>query len=202
MPFGPDGVGHRQLASVLDPIHATVDDPSPLQHAAVLGLILSQAQIRTDSRLLLIQRAKAGGTHAGQLAFPGGKPEKGDDSLVSTALREAEEEIFLDTNTVQVLGRLEPVPTPTGFLIVPFIGLAHTRWEPSRHNEEVERILTPTFGKLANPEIHSITAQRTWRGKTWELHRFDIADPPLWGATARMVWDLLQRMRSLHQRSS
>ena len=94
-----------------------------------------------------------------------------------------------------MLGRLTPVPTPTGFMIVPFIARVHTDWEPQVASGEVERVLTPSIRTLLDPAIHRRTGDVEWRGVSYDLHEYAITDPPLWGATARMVWDLLQRIR-------
>lgn len=175
-------------------MHGPLDDPSPLRHAAVLGLILPESEPEPGPRLLLIERSSQLSSHAGQIAFPGGKPEAGDRDLLSTALREAEEEVGLDAGRVDILGRLGEVPTPTGFMIIPFVGRVGPGWEPRITSGEVVRILTPTFTQLTDPSIHRITAVREWRGRSWELHEYAISQPPLWGATARMVWDLLVRI--------
>jgi 8-oxo-dGTP pyrophosphatase MutT (NUDIX family) len=181
-----------------------MEDPAPLRHAAVIGLILppaappdpvSQAARFDDApRLLLIERAAGLRSHAGQLAFPGGKPEPVDTDLLATALREAREEVGLDPHRVQILGRLDSVPTPSGFMIVPYVGRVDADWTPRCNSSEVRRVLTPSLARLAEPSIHRVTDRRSWRGRVWELHEYAIADPPLWGATARMVWDLLRRL--------
>lgn len=147
-----------------------------------------------DPSVLLIERSRALSNHAGQLAFPGGKPEASDANLLETALRECEEEVGLVRDGVVVLGRLDPVPTPTGFMIVPFVARAPENWEPRATSPEVHKILRPRLSDLADPGIHQLKGSRNWRGKTYELHEFAIHEPPLWGATARMAWDLLQRV--------
>ncbi len=172
-------------------------DPAPLRYAAVIGLILpecSRPQPRPGPRLLLIERSEQLRNHAGQLAFPGGKPEPGDSDLLATALREANEEVGLVREQVTVLGRLEEVPTPSGFMIVPFVGRVEGDWVPRGTSPEVTRVLTPPLSLLAEPSIHRVTDRREWRGRMWELHEYAIGDPPLWGATAAMVRDLLSRM--------
>jgi len=182
----------RDLGGRLDGVDEALEDPAPLRHAAVLALIL-----RWDSkepRLLLIERSEKLPSHAGQLAFPGGKPEAGDDSLLATALREANEEVGLTRDGLSVLGRLKPVPTPTGFMIVPFVARAPADFVPQMRSPEVVAILQPTFGELLR--THCFRGEATWGGWTYSLHEFAIHDPPLWGATARMVWDLLQRLAS------
>lgn len=180
----------------LDGIHDELVDHGPsLRRAAVIGLLLEGPRWPDEPALLLIERSSALRQHAGQIAFPGGKPEPGDRDLLDTALREAWEEVGLPREQVSVLGRLTPVPTPTGYIIVPFVGRVVGDWEPQRTSPEVERILTPSLRTLLDPAIHRHTGDVEWQGASYSLHEYAIADPPLWGATARMVWDLLQRIR-------
>jgi 8-oxo-dGTP pyrophosphatase MutT (NUDIX family) len=191
----PSDLGRR-----LDAVHAPLDEHGPLRLAAVLALFLPPEPDHEHDgpRLLMIERSARLKSHAGQIAFPGGKPEPEDVDLLGTALREAEEEVRLDRDAVTILGRLEPVPTPTGFFIVPFVGRVHREWQPSVHSGEVARLLTPSLGLLSDPNVHRITDVREWQGRRYELHEFGITTPPtppLWGATARMVWDLLERIR-------
>jgi 8-oxo-dGTP pyrophosphatase MutT (NUDIX family) len=182
----------RDLGRRLDGVDDALEDPSPLRHAAVLAVILDWDA--DEPRLLLIERSEKLPSHAGQLAFPGGKPEAGDDSLLATALREANEEVGLTRDGLTVLGRLKPVPTPTGFMIVPFVARAPDDFVPQRCSPEVHAILQPTLAELVR--THRFRGEATWGGWTYSLHEFSIHDPPLWGATARMAWDLLQRIAS------
>jgi 8-oxo-dGTP pyrophosphatase MutT (NUDIX family) len=178
------------VADRLDGVDDVLGDPAPLRHAAVLGLILRECV--HEPRLLLIERSGKLASHAGQLAFPGGKPEVGDDNLLETALREAEEEVGLVRTGLEVLGRLSPVPTPSGFMIIPYVAYAPPGWTPEHRSPEVEAILTPRLEDLAR--AHERRGEAEWQGYRYELHCFAIHDPPLWGATARMVWDLLERL--------
>lgn len=182
------------LAARLDDPRADPPDPGDLRLAAVIGLLLRDDPRDDDPRLLLIERSRALRAHAGQVAFPGGKPEAHDDDLVQTALREAREEVGLPPHGATVLGRLDPVPTPTGFLIVPFVGWAPMGWVPRGTSPEVHRVLTPRLTHLADPAVHRVTGRRQWRGHAYELHEYAVHQPPVWGATARMVWDLLRRL--------
>ena len=167
------------------------------RQAAVLALVLEPGEPSPEDpgvgpRLLLIERSSTLRAHAGQIAFPGGKPEPGDASLAETARREAQEEVGLDRD-VEVLGRLDPVPTPTGFLIMPFVAFAPPGWQPRITSGEVTRLLTPSVDRLRDPSVHRVTGRGVWRGYAYELHEYAIGTPKLWGATARMVWDLLRR---------
>lgn len=179
----------------LEGVHDELEAPGKLRFAAVIGLLLDRDAFAAEPSLVLIERPSTMRQHAGQLAFPGGKPEDGDRDLLDTALREAWEEVGLPREEVHVLGRLHPVPTPTGYMIVPFVGRVMSSWQPQRASGEVERILTPSLRTLLDPSVHRAKGSVEWEGQRYELHEFAIADPPLWGATARMVWDLLERIR-------
>lgn len=183
----------RDLRLRLDAVDGPLADPGPLRFAAVLAPLLPPA-LEVGARLVLIERAGNLRAHAGQLAFPGGKPEPGDRDLLETALREAEEEVALPRAQVEVLGRLEPVPVPSGFLVVPFVGVVHGPWSPSIQDSEVKVVLTPTLLELSDPARYRLTGHHEWRGTQYALHEYRIHEPPLWGATARMVFDLLARM--------
>lgn len=183
----PKDLGHR-----LEGVHDELRDPGRLRFAAVIGLLLEAGD---EPELLLIERSGQLRQHAGQLAFPGGKPEPDDRDLLDTALREAEEEVALPRDLVSIVGRLAPVPTPTGYMIVPFVGRVRDPWEPQRASPEVARILRPSLRTLMSPGVHRHAGEVEWEGRRYDMHEFKIAEPPLWGATARMVWDLIDRIR-------
>lgn len=185
----------RDLATRLDAIGDPLTDPAPMRHAAVLAALLPG----DDPRLVLIERAGHLRDHAGQLAFPGGKVDPADVDLVDTALREAEEEVALPRGQVTILGRLRPVATPTGYMIVPFVGLVAGDWQPRWDPFEVTRVITPTLRELADPDRYRFLGRREYLGVHYSLHEYQIHTPPLWGATARMVYDLLRRMELAHQ---
>ena len=182
------------LGARLDGLWAPLPDPAPLRFAAVLAPVLPAVDPAIGPRLLLIERAGDLRKHAGQLAFPGGKPEPGDRDLLETALREAEEEVGLGREQVDVLGRLEAVPTPSGYMIVPYVARVRGPWVPRPQREEVSAILTPSLRDLADPGRYRFAGRHKWLGRAYDLHEFQIHTPPLWGATARMVYDLLERL--------
>jgi 8-oxo-dGTP pyrophosphatase MutT (NUDIX family) len=186
-----------ELPSLLDPTDGAIETLPGLRLAAVLAILLRthHEDGDDDAQLVLIERSSALPSHAGQLAFPGGKPEPHDPSLAATAIREAEEEVALPSGSIEILGRLGAVPTPTGFMIVPYVAWGPPQWRPVGSNGEVQAVLTPRLSTLLDPNIHRITGRGTWRGIHYEMHEFAIHQPPLWGATARMVWDLLERLR-------
>jgi len=179
------------LAACLGALDEPPPELGPLRLAAVVALLLADPE---GVRVVLIERSSGLRTHAGQLALPGGKVEAGDLSLWDTALREAQEEVGLDPSLASPLGRLPAVPTPTGFLVVPFVAHVDRTWRPRVASDEVGGVLVPRLADLADPAIHRVTGTREYRGRRYDLHRFDFHDPPLWGVTALIIWELLQRM--------
>lgn len=189
------------LAAFLEPLVQATAPPETLRLAAVVAALTEPPDDRDGDdgvRLVLIERAPSLRTHAGQLGFPGGKPEPIDRSLWETARREAEEEVGLPAG-IEPLGCLSAVQIPTGFYVVPFVVYVPAPWTPSVVcREEVSRVLTPSLTTLLDPKIHRVTGTREVQGQRYPMHRFEIHDPPLWGATAMMVWDLLERIRRAH----
>ncbi len=137
--------------------------------------------------------------HPGEISFPGGRRDHPDEQLETTALREAEEEIGLAPETVDLLGTLTPVSTfVTGYLIYPHVGLIEPiAWKPSPN--EVELILElPLHALIAGYALRPMTR----RGFTFETDTYVVGDHLIWGATARILGELLERLGPLAERRS
>jgi 8-oxo-dGTP pyrophosphatase MutT (NUDIX family) len=133
--------------------------------------------------------------HPGEISFPGGRRDDTDADLCETALREAEEEIGLPRDAVELLGALQPTPTfVTNYAIYPFVGLieAGRAWELQAH--EVDRVL-----ELALADVREGYARRRLvrRGVPFRTDTYCVGDDLIWGATARIVADLLERTAGL-----
>lgn len=147
-----------------------------------------------EGHLLAIRRAHKLRDHGGQLGFPGGKHEASDPSLAHTALRESQEEIGLSPERVTLLGRLSAVPTPSMFWIVPFVGVVDTAgWTPRIDSGEVDELLRLGRGALQDPENYHRQGYFERAGYRVPRHEYRICEPPLWGASAHMVHELLTR---------
>jgi 8-oxo-dGTP pyrophosphatase MutT (NUDIX family) len=132
--------------------------------------------------------------HAGQISFPGGSPEPGDESLLSTALREAEEEVDLQPEMVEVIGELEDMYiSPSRFLVRPFVGLLPPEAKFILAPEEVEEIFSVSIQELMWPGAFK-TVTRKREGRLYEVPVFVVNRYEVWGATAAITANLLARL--------
>lgn len=147
--------------------------------------------------ILFTRRAWHMRNHTGEISFPGGRLEPADPDLMTTALRETEEEVGIDRNLVTVVGeitRLTTVSSPA--YIVPFVGHLAERPATTINPGEVDGVLHVPVAELLDPDIYR---QEIWArdGQPMEITFFELIGDTLWGATARMVRDLLQRATSV-----
>ncbi len=174
----------------------SIDDfpiPKTLRDSAVLVPVFRDA---AGVLQLVMVRRSSFGIHGGQLAFPGGKHEPTDASLLATALREAEEEVGLQATDVDILAALPMVAVPTGFRIAPFLGVVRRpeawQWQP----REVQEVLEIPLPHLLDPANH---AEEIWQLAGWPGPRrvpfYRVpGEVPLWGASYRILQPLLPRL--------
>lgn len=149
-----------------------------------------------EARLILTKRPDTLPTHQGQIAFPGGKLDPGvDRDLVDAALREAHEEIALDRDSVEIVAELDHIGTVvSAFLIAPFVGVLPARPIVAAHPREVTAVFDVALSELLD--------DATWREERWDMpwaHDasmtfFELADETVWGATARILTNLLAHL--------
>jgi 8-oxo-dGTP pyrophosphatase MutT (NUDIX family) len=133
--------------------------------------------------------------HAGEISFPGGRYDEGEQDLRATALREAQEEIGLPADAVEIVGALQPIPTiVSGYAVYPFVGLIEPgrTWTPSLR--EVAEVI-----ELALGDVLAGYARRrlTRRGLPIRTDTYMVGDHLIWGATARILADLFDRIGPL-----
>jgi 8-oxo-dGTP pyrophosphatase MutT (NUDIX family) len=168
-------------------------------HAAVLVPIVLRGPDFSQSTVLLTQRATHMSTHSGQVAFPGGKVDPQDANRHATALREAQEEIGLAPEHVQVIGELPLYVTGTAFWVTPVVALVSAELALSPNADEVQDVFEVPLEFLMNPANHRRHAfewqgaQRQWFSMPYQETRTtaDGQSEPIerfiWGATAAML---------------
>jgi 8-oxo-dGTP pyrophosphatase MutT (NUDIX family) len=130
--------------------------------------------------------------HPGEISFPGGRRDDSDRDLCETALRETHEEIGLPPDHVELLGALQPTPTlVTNYSIYPFVGLIEPGFEWVLEAAEVDHVL-----ELRLRDIREGYSRRRLvrRGVPFRTDTYVVGENMIWGATARMVADLLERV--------
>lgn len=143
--------------------------------------------------LYLTKRSSHLRHHPGQIAFPGGKVDPGDDGPIGAALREAHEEIALDPANVEILGTMEPHETVTSFLVTPVIARIRAPFLPVPEAGEVEEVFTVSLEHVANPARFRVEGRR-WRGTRRHYYVAPYGPYYIWGATARILRALADRM--------
>jgi 8-oxo-dGTP pyrophosphatase MutT (NUDIX family) len=146
--------------------------------------------------VLLTRRPRHMRRHAGQLSVPGGRIDPGEEPLAA-ALRETEEEIGVGRAQVDVLGRLsETLVLQTAFRLTPWVGSVPYPFPFVACATEVEEILHVPLSALERPGVHRVEPRVAY-GMSLDVHYFTLGDDVLWGATARIVWELLGIWRTL-----
>lgn len=191
LPQPPDAIeAHVVGRGATTPDWVRPRDKSATRDAA--ALVLLYPDVSGEAYLVLTERPPGTHRHAGQVSFPGGKRDPGDDFPVGTALREAAEEVGLDTgrDPVALLGTLDVVDVRvSGFLLVPVIAVAAREPAMTPDPREVARILrVPVRHFLPTAPIEVVEAERDG----WRLRygAFPVGEHRIWGATGRILGQL------------
>jgi 8-oxo-dGTP pyrophosphatase MutT (NUDIX family) len=150
--------------------------------------------VRPDGiNLILTKRAAHLSNHPGQISFPGGKRENGDANIVFTALREAQEEIGLYPESVDVLGSLPTHDTITGFKVTPTIGWIEGDWEAVADPSEVSEVFEVPLVQLMNLKNFHLQI-RAWKGINRSYYSVPYGPYYIWGATAGILRGFCKQM--------
>ena len=189
--------------SLIDRIIASLDGPPPADlligdliegedsigsAAAVLVAITD----RPAPGLILTLRHADMRTHAGQVAFPGGRIDDGEDARTA-ALREAQEELALDPAHVRILGEADPYRTVTGFAVMPVVGLVPPDLALTPNPLEVEEWFEAPLDFVLNP-INQQRMSTIFQGRMRHYYQINWNDRRIWGATAAMLVNLSRRV--------
>ena len=187
------------LARALKLDHPYSWRPNPI--ASTTSAVLALFALGSDEmELLLTKRSEQLENHKGQISFPGGMKEGDDFSAadvdVTTALREAHEEVGVVPDNVRILGKLPPLETTTRFSITPVVGVLKTRvadFTPIVCSDEVAEVFWAPLSQLLNPNNFK---QEMWvRGEqSFPIDVFYVGAHRVWGATGSMIRNLMERL--------
>jgi 8-oxo-dGTP pyrophosphatase MutT (NUDIX family) len=160
-----------------------------LTPAAVLLPIVQ----RPEPTVLFTERSARLARHAGQVSFPGGRADPGDESLVHTALRETREETGIDADFISVAGFLDAYETGTGFAILPVVALVREGFALTPDTDEVAEIFEVPLAFLLDAQNRQKN-QAEWKGRIRHYYAFRYHGHYIWGATAAMLVNFAERM--------
>ena len=167
-----------------------------IEHAHEKGTpaaVLIAITDRADPGIILTVRREHLRTHAGQIALPGGRIDAGEDAIAA-ALREAQEEILLPPDAVDVIGTIEPYRTITGYRVIPVIGVIPPDLPLEPHEHEVADWFEAPLAHLLDPARQE-RKSALFQGRERHYYEIDWNGRRIWGATAAMIVNLSRRLQ-------
>jgi 8-oxo-dGTP pyrophosphatase MutT (NUDIX family) len=162
-----------------------------LQHRAAAVLI--PITDRAEPGVILTQRPTWLRSHAGQVAFPGGKVDDSDENSIFAALREAEEELNIPPARVEVIGVADTYYSGSGYSIAPVVGIIPPDLELQPNPQEVEDWFEVPLAFLLDP-ANSIKKETNWNGQQRSYYDMQWGERRIWGVTAGIIANLVRRL--------
>jgi 8-oxo-dGTP pyrophosphatase MutT (NUDIX family) len=180
--------GHaRDIPDLLSDAHLAADG-----RATPAAVLIAVTDVLDDPQVILTQRPRGMRDHPGQVAFPGGKIDPGEDA-VTAALREAEEELALPREAVRVIGTSDVYHTGTGFLVTPVLGMVPPGLDLRPDPVEVADWFEAPLNVLLDPASWT-TNEVFWRGANRRYLELDWQGFRIWGVTAAIIANLARRI--------
>ncbi|MBT8476115.1 MAG: CoA pyrophosphatase, partial [Alphaproteobacteria bacterium] len=165
----------------------------PERRLRAAGVLIALREQEGETQVILTKRSSALKHHPGQIAFPGGKVDADDRDATAAALREAEEEIGLPRDIVEVMGALPTHETVTGFRVTPVLGWIRQEFDLRPEAGEVDEAFCVPLSHVTDLAQFSIQSRR-WRGQRRHYYTVPWGPYYIWGATARMLRALAERV--------
>jgi 8-oxo-dGTP pyrophosphatase MutT (NUDIX family) len=167
-------------------LNGVIPAPTSFRPAAVLVPLVRREPGIT---VLLTQRTEDMPSHAGQIAFPGGRKQQEDADAPATALRETEEEVGISRKFVQVIGVVDPYRTGTGYEITPVVGIVTPGFTIHADPREVADVFEVPLSHFLDAQNHRVDS-RIFQGRERRFYAMPYGDRYIWGATAGMLKNL------------
>lgn len=169
------------------------DLPEIRSTASIPAAVLIAITDRSEPGVILTVRRDTLRTHAGQIAFPGGRVDPGENP-VAAALREAHEELGLDPSSVELVGCLDDYRTVTGYVVTPAVAVVRPDLSLTPHDHEVADWFEAPLGHLLDPARHELKTA-VFAGRERRYWQIEWQGRHIWGATAAMLINLARRLR-------
>lgn len=160
------------------------------------GVLATFSETSRGTEVILTKRSSRLKHHPGQIAFPGGKQDESDADVIAAALREAKEEIGLPLGHAEVLGTLPSHETVTGFTVTPVVAWLTQPFDVVPEPGEVAEVFRVPLNHVTDPERFQIQSRR-WRGARRHYYTVPFGPYYVWGATARILRGLAERMQAV-----
>jgi len=143
-----------------------------------------------EPHILFTLRTEKVEKHKGQISFPGGVSERDDKDLMTTALRETEEEMGILSNDVKILGRTDNFLTNTRYMVTPYVGYFNFPYQYKINKDEIERVIEVPLNTLLKPEVFR---REKWKrdGIEWDMHFYSYNGDVIWGVTGFLLSNFL-----------
>lgn len=184
-PYDVDDFGDHRF----NPQHPRLNLHPTLRSAAVL---IPLVEHRDEATVILTKRAETLRNHTGQVAFPGGRIDEEDGSPEAAALREADEEIGLTPDRVEILGRMPDYVSGSGYRIAPVLGVVQPGFSLSINENEVDAAFEVPLRFLMDPANHH-RSSRFWNDREWFFYDMEHGGQRIWGVTAGIIRTLYER---------
>ncbi|PBC21052.1 MULTISPECIES: CoA pyrophosphatase [unclassified Mesorhizobium] len=182
---GDDYGDHR-----FNPGHPRLNQGKVLRNAAVLIPVVDHED---EATVLLTKRAEKLRNHSGQVAFPGGTIDATDASPEAAALRETFEEIGLDQDRIEIIGRMPDYVAGSGYRIAPVLGIVRAGFQLALNADEVDAAFEVPLRFLMDPVNHKRDS-RMWNDLEWFFYDMPYGDQRIWGVTAGIIRTLYERL--------
>ncbi len=189
----PGIVAHQQMLPQHSRSSAPLHKEKAVRESAVLVLFYPEAG---DFYMPVIRRAFDGKKHSGQIAFPGGKYEPEDKTLITTALREAQEEVGIEPEKVEVLKKMTPVYIPvSNYQVQPILGITNQKPDFHPNFSEVDTIFSLNVSDFLN--VKPVTKNFILGDKNLTAPFYILGEVEIWGATAMIMSELKEILKEI-----